>query len=157
MLRGFFERARKIAEQFIPGLLREGASTNEIVGQLQKAGVDYGAAAMRSDVEGMQAEATRAEISAPFDPTKPVPEMFFKDRRWRSVWDYHYEFRYSWYDEQTKMTQESYFTIVKKERVSTNELQLEVDQMVSRIGISLEAQVLVVELVSGVHVVSGRK
>lgn len=157
MFRGLGERIRALAERLIPGLLSESDSAQDVVNKLQQAGIDYGRGAMLSDVEQSQAEQDRAEISAPFDPSKPVPETFFRDRRWRSVWDYHYEFRYSYYDENLKMTVEDYFTIVSKERLSTNQLQPDVDAMTGKIAQSLGARVLIVELVSGVHVVSGRK
>lgn len=150
-LRGLGKALQGLAERLIPGMLRGGRSVRETVETLREGGIDYGEQQMTEDVLGAQADLERAKISQPFDPDQPIPETFFRDRNYRTTWEYQYTFRYTYSIGDEIRNAEDFFSITTRERLSLNALAEDVQKAVEKresyIGSTLEG----VELFEGIH------
>lgn len=142
---------RAIGERLIPGLLRSGQSVRETVETLREAGIDYGESVMTQDVVSTQADLERSRISQPFDPNLPVPEPFFRDRNYRSVWEYQYTFRYTYQIPGEIVEATDYFSITSRERLSLNALAEDIDKAIEKRENYIGTNVSDVSLFEGVH------
>lgn len=150
-LKGLGKSLKAIAERLIPGLLRSGKPVREVVEQLRDAGIDYGDQEMIGDVTSAQGDIDRARTSQPFDPDQPVPETFFRDRNYRSVWEYQYTFQYTYRIPGEIESAVDFFSITSKERLSLNALSADIQAAIEKRENYIGTTVSDVELFEGIH------